>query len=133
MSSVIKKEDVMTKYNIRKIAINRIIYDSKAEARRHQELCLLEKAGKIEALHYHGVSFKLGRSDTGRVVSYTPDFTYIENGRLIAEEVKGPRVRDWAVRAVLFKEKFPEWRLKVLHNKTLLPKLAEALDTQKTC
>jgi len=118
MSSVIKKEDVMTKYNIRKIAINRIIYDSKAEARRHQELCLLEKAGKIEALHYHGVSFKLGRSDTGRAISYTPDFTYIKDGQLIAEEVKGPRVRDWAVRAALFKEKFPEWELRVNESRS---------------
>ena len=110
---------VMNKYNISKIAVSGIVYDSKAEARRHQELCLLEKAGKIEALHYHGISFKLGRSDTGRVISYTPDFTYIKDGQLIAEEVKGPRVRDWAVRAALFKEKFPEWRLKVLRVRSM--------------
>ena len=105
----------MSKYNIRKIAVNGIVYDSKAEARRHQELCLLEKAGKVKALHYHGLTFRLGRSDLGKIIRYTPDFTYIEDEQLIAEEVKGPRVRDWGVRTALFKKEFPEWKLKVLH------------------
>lgn len=106
----------MSKYNISKVAVAGIVYDSKAEARRHQELCLLEKAGKIGALHYHAISFKLGRSDKGRMIIYTPDFTYIEDERLVAEEVKGPRVRDWPARAALFKEKFPEWKLRVIEG-----------------
>ena len=103
-----------TKYNISKIAVGGIVYDSKAEAGRRQDLLLMEKAGKIEALHYHGLRFALGRSDKGRIITYTPDFTYIENERLIAEEVKGVRVRDWPVRAALFKEQFPEWTLRVI-------------------
>jgi len=101
------------KYGIRKVAVKGIVYDSKAEANRHQELMLSEKAGKIEALRYHALRFALGRSDKRRLITYTPDFTYIQDGRLVAEEVKGPRVRDWPVRVVLFKEKFPEWELRV--------------------
>lgn len=101
----------MNKYHVSKIAAAGIIYDSKAEANRHLELLLLEKAGQIEALHYHALRFALGKSDKGRMISYTPDFTYIQDGVLTVEEIKGVRVRDWPVRAALFKEKFPEWKL----------------------
>lgn len=102
-----------TKYNVMKIAIRGIVYDSKAEGQRHRDLSLMEKAGKIEALHYHGLRFHLGWSDKRRLITYIPDFTYLEDGVLIAEEVKGVRVRDWPVRAALFKEQFPEWELRV--------------------
>ena len=71
----------------------------------------MEKARVISALHYHGITFHLGRSDKNRPITYRPDFTYIEDGRLVVEEVKGVRVRDFPVRMALFKEKFPEWRL----------------------
>jgi len=102
------------KYHISKITTNGITYDSKAEAKRHRDLILLEKAGKIEALHYHALRFALGKSDKNRLISYTPDFTYIEDGILIANEIKGYRVRDWAVRAAMFKNQFPEWDLQVM-------------------
>jgi len=102
------------KYHISKITTNGITYDSKAEAKRHQDLILLERAGKIEALHYHALRFALGKSDKNRLISYTPDFTYIEDGILVANEIKGYRVRDWAVRAAMFKNQFPEWDLQVM-------------------
>lgn len=102
-----------SKYNVSKIAIEGIVYDSHAEANRHRDLLLLEKAGNIEALHYHGIRFSLGKSDKGRLISYTPDFVYIEDGKLIAEEIKGYRVRDFPVRAAVFKGKFPEYELRV--------------------
>lgn len=104
-----------SKYNVSKIAIEGIVYDSHAEANRHQNLLLLEKAGNIEALHYHGIRFSLGKSDKGRLISYIPDFVYIEDGKLIAEEIKGPVIRDFPVRSALFKDKFPEWFLRVIY------------------
>jgi len=104
----------MSKYRIRKVARGGTVFDSKAESERYLELSLMEKAGVIEALHYHGIRFHLGVSDKGKAITYIPDFTYIEDGRLIAEEVKGVRVRDWPVRAALFKDKFPEWELRVI-------------------
>ena len=101
------------KYHVSRIAIDGVVYDSNAEALQHQTLKLLEKAGQIEALHYHGIRFSLGKSDKGKLISYTPDFTYIKDGRLVAHEVKGVRVRDWPVRAALFAQAYPEWRLEV--------------------
>ena len=101
------------KYHVSRVAIGGIVYDSQTEALQHQGLKLLEKAGQIEALHYHGIRFSLGKSDKGKLISYTPDFTYIKDGRLVAHEVKGVRVRDWPVRAALFTQAFPEWQLEV--------------------
>jgi len=103
------------KYHISKITTNGITYDSKAEAKRHRDLILLERAGKIEALHYHALRFSLGKSDKNRLISFTPDFTYIEDGVLVANETKGPVVRDFPVRTALFKEMFPEWELRVIY------------------
>lgn len=103
-----------SKYHVNETTLNGIKYDSKAEASRHRDLMLLERAGKIEALHYHGLRFFLGRSDKNRPITYTPDFNYIEDGILVAEEVKGYRVRDFPVRVALFKKMFPEWLLKVI-------------------
>jgi len=101
------------KYNVSALISNGHKYDSKAECVRHLMLMQLEKDGKIQALHFHEIVFMLGVSDKGRAIRYTPDFTYIEDGCLIANEVKGFRVRDWPVRAAYFKDKFPEWKLVV--------------------
>ena len=95
-------------------------FDSKMEKKRWDELLLLQNSGKIEFLRYHAIKFILGKNDKNHQVSYTPDFTYITNaGYLVAEEVKGFRVRDWPVRAALFKEKFPEWVLTIYSGKDL--------------
>jgi len=102
------------KYGVKKFPWRGITYDSKAEAARHEVLRALESRGDIVALHYHGMHFHLGKNDKGRQVIYSPDFTYIEDGMLVAEEVKGVRVRDWPVRAALFKQMFPEWELRVI-------------------
>ena len=103
------------KYHVSRVGVpGQIIYDSRAEAKRHQELLLMEKANKIQALHYHGIKFYLGKSDKNKSIWYTPDFTFIQDGQLIAEEVKGYRVRDFPVRSALFKQQFPEWKLKVI-------------------
>jgi hypothetical protein len=83
------------KYNARKITIDGIEFDSKAEVRRYQELKLLERAGEIEDLKIHP-KFRLlhGRDWNGvhyRQVDYYADFKYIdcESGKYIIEDVKG--------------------------------------------
>ncbi len=43
----------MNKYHARKVALDGYIFDSQAEARRYQELRLLEQAGEIEGLVVH--------------------------------------------------------------------------------
>ena len=72
-------------------------YDSKKEHRRATELKLLEKAGEISDLkeqvvfellpsQYREVDGK--RKCIEKVVKYIADFSYIENGEYIVEDVK---------------------------------------------
>jgi Protein of unknown function (DUF1064) len=93
-------------------------HDSRREAARCAELHLLQRAGHISALHIHPlyrfsinhVPIKMGN---GGQASYTPDFYYIENGKMIVEDVKGFIVRDFPLRAALFRALYPDVELRV--------------------
>lgn len=79
-----------SKYNARAVEADGHRFDSQMEYRRYGELRLLEQAGAITALRVHekwplvvnGVRcVKLGH--------YESDFTFVENGQLVVEDVKG--------------------------------------------
>jgi hypothetical protein len=55
--------------------------------------------------------FRLGRDDRNRPVKWLPDFTYIANGSLMVDEVKGRRFRDFGKIIALFRMKYPEWSI----------------------
>ena len=87
-----------SKYNNRKTVIDGITFDSKKEAQRWCDLLLLEKKGVICDLKRQ-VPFELqpafyhkGRKQ--RAVIYKADFTYIQNGELIIEDVKSKITRN---------------------------------------
>lgn len=92
---------------------------SKREAARCAELHLLFRAGEIDALVVEptyilapdGVPIIMGN---GHKAKYRPDFVYLEKGKLIAEDIKGVIVRDFPLRAALFRLCFPEVELRVL-------------------
>lgn len=76
-----------------------IIFDSKSEMIRYQELLTLERAGKISDLQ-HQVKYPLvvnGRPvlirsegyPNGRKCTYTADFVYMEDGKPVVEDHKG--------------------------------------------
>lgn len=66
---------------------NGVKYDSVKEANRHDELKLLEKAGKISQLKYHKV-YKFYVNGI-KICSYEADFYYIdEAGEVVVEDVK---------------------------------------------
>ena len=96
-----------SKYHSRKTERGGITFDSRREADRWQELILLQRAGKIAGLNRQ-VKFELipaqGREWKGdtaeRATYYIADFTYIEDGRLIVEDVKSKATRT------------PEYRIK---------------------
>ena len=97
-------------------------HDSKAEAARCDHLHLLQAGREIEGLTIAPV-FKFAidgewlKMANGRVAQYTPDFTYSERGKLIAEDVKasnGHISRDVPLRFALFRHLFPEWELRVV-------------------
>lgn len=50
----------------------------------------------------------------GHKAKYRPDFVYREGGQLVAEDVKGMIVRDFPLRAALFRLCFPEIELRII-------------------
>lgn len=101
------------KYKNKKIMVNGIQFDSKKEAKRYQELKLMEDAGMISRLERQVEyvlipeqrefnareiytkgpkkgSFKPGKLLERKLV-YVADFVYMMNGKVIVEDVKGYR------------------------------------------
>jgi hypothetical protein len=91
----------VSKYGARKVAIDGIVFDSKAEARRWGELKTLEKAGVIADLRRQ-VQYEIIPKQKGeRRAVYTADFVYREGGQEVVEDVKGVRTRDYILRRKL--------------------------------
>lgn len=82
-----------SKYKNKKVSYNGETYDSVKEYRRHDELKLLQRAGKISGLERQ-VKFelipsqKLGGKVVERACSYIADFVYLKDGETIVEDVK---------------------------------------------
>ena len=98
------------------------IQDSKKEAKRCNELVILEKAGVIQNLRQQ-VKFVLipaqreptnevykkgarkGQPKEGKVIeqecSYYADFTYLEHNKLVVEDTKGMRTADYKIKRKL--------------------------------
>ena len=96
------------KYNAKKVSVDGIEFDSKKEARRYQELLLLQKAGEIYMLErqkvYELIPAQREPDTVGkrggvikgklieRAVEYVADFVYTDkNGKTVVEDVKGFR------------------------------------------
>lgn len=98
------------KYNNKKTSVNGISFDSQKEARRYQELVMLERSGLIKNLERQvkyilipaqyetverygkkGQKLKDGQKLLEREVAYVADFVYEENGETIVEDIKGYR------------------------------------------
>ncbi len=94
----------MNKYHNKKVEVDGYKFDSRKEARRYRELKLLEHAGVISN-HQLQVPFVLFKhSEYGRVVKYIADFTYIEDGKQIVEDVKGFRTDVYKLKKRLMAE-----------------------------
>ena len=111
----------MNKYGNRKVVVDGVTFDSKREAKRYQELKLLEKCGAIRDLQRQ-VTFELipaqreestrvytkgrkkGQPIEGKIiekaVTYKADFTYIDaaTGKMVVEDSKGMRTRDYILK-----------------------------------
>lgn len=97
----------MSKYKSRKVTVDGVTFDSKKEYRRYSELSLLEKAGIIHSLKRQ-VRFELLPSQRGkdgkvaeRAVTYIADFVYFEGDKLIVEDTKGFRTKDYIIKRKL--------------------------------
>lgn len=101
----------MNKYGAKKTACNNgHMHASAKEARRCNDLHLLQRAGQISELQIepqfwfaiNGVQVK---HDNGRRVGYRPDSSYVENGALVVEDVKSSATKTeaYALRKAIFR------------------------------
>ena len=107
----------MNKHKNIKTTIDGITFDSKKEAKRYQELKLLEKAGEIQGLELqkkyvlipsqyeswerfgkYGQRLKDGIRCIEKECAYIADFVYQENGETVVEDVKGRRLPEYIIK-----------------------------------
>ncbi len=106
-----------SKYHSKKITRNGVTFDSLKEYRRFCELSLLERAGAISELK-HQVPFELipaqyetyerygkngnrlkdGQKCVEKAITYIADFSYIEDGKRIVEDVKGIKTKEYILK-----------------------------------
>lgn len=94
------------KYHNVKTYVGKIKFDSKKEANRYLELCMLEKSGIIKNLERQKRFEIVPKTDGERAVYYIADFVYKENGKLICEDVKSDATRrdkTYIIKRKLFK------------------------------
>jgi hypothetical protein len=108
------------KYKALKCTVGNEVFDSRKEARRYQELTLLERAGHIQNLRRqvkyvlipsqyklyerYGKNCRKLRDKKElleREVSYIADFVYEINGNKIVEDTKGMKTKDYIIKRKL--------------------------------
>ena len=97
----------MQKYRNKKVVLDGFKFDSKKEAKRYRELVLLQKANIISDLTLQPKfklqdTFKNNQGETLRGINYIADFSYIQDGNKIVEDVKSP-----------ITAKNPDYRMKI--------------------
>lgn len=93
------------KFGAQRVVVDGISFDSKREARRWRQLCLLREAGEIRELERQVVLELEGRDGplltrTGKTMRITVDFRYFDValGLTVWEDAKGMATRDYEVR-----------------------------------
>lgn len=106
------------KYHNKKVNVEGIVFDSKLEAKRYQELKLLERVGDIKDLQLQP-SFDLIPSfkkngKTFRKTTYKADFSYIDTktGQMIVEDSKGFLTELYKLKKKLFEYKYSDLTIK---------------------
>lgn len=104
------------KYGNRKTNVGGIVFDSAKEAARFRELKMLERSGLISDLKIQQrfeIVPKAGGNKRARF--YIADFTYLEGGKKIIEDVKSPITRSNAVytlKKALVLWQYPEYEFR---------------------
>ena len=75
------------RYYAKKTRVDGYLFDSKMEARRYEQLKLLERAKTIERLAVHP-KWEINLDKTW-ICDVEMDFSYMENGKVVIEDVKG--------------------------------------------
>lgn len=99
----------MSKYGAKKVTIDGITFDSKAEGRYYEHLLKLKKTGVVEDFEMQKVFTLLDRfahPHTGRIVravTYRADFeVYYTDGRVEVVDIKGFPTPEFKIKAKMF-------------------------------
>ena len=97
-----------SKYRNQRVTVDGIQFDSKHEAKRWQELVLMEKAGVIRDLYRQvRIGIEIGGVkvvyESGRQLTYVCDFQYydVERDREVIEDAKGFATREYRIKKAL--------------------------------
>lgn len=106
------------KYGAKRTEADGLAFDSKAEASRYCELSLLEQTGAISGLALQPSfqllpSYKRGGKMV-RGITYTADFSYIENGVTVIEDVKGVETETFRLKWKWVQYLYPEYDWKIV-------------------
>lgn len=83
----------MNKFNAQKTVVDGITFDSRKEARRFEQLKLMERAGQITNLELQP-RFPL-KVEGQLICTYVGDFLYVERGKRVCEDTKGFKTREY--------------------------------------
>jgi hypothetical protein len=103
------------KYNAKAVVIDGIKFPSIREGKRYQDLKLMQHTGIISDLKTQPKKFLLQEGFRHKswprkipVITYTPDFSYIMDGKLIYEDCKGKRTAPYILRRKMLLKKYPD-------------------------
>ena len=91
----------MTKYGAKRTEVDGVVFPSRGEARRWQELQLLLRAGEISNLRRQ-VKYPLTVNGV-KVADYVADYVYDERGAEVVEDWKGVRTPVYKLKAKLMR------------------------------
>ena len=101
------------KYLSKKTIIDGITFDSKKESKRYIELKRRQTLGEISCLELQP-PFLLQEGFTRdkkkyRPITYIADFKYVENGKVIVEDVKGFKTPEYKIKKKLLLYKYGDF------------------------
>lgn len=102
-----------SKYHARKTEYDGIIFDSAAEAKRYLRLKVSLACGEISDLTLQPEYILLpgytnNKGEKIRPISYRGDFRYIEDGKVVVEDVKGMKTESYKIKKKIFEFQHPE-------------------------
>lgn len=86
--------------------MNNIRFCNQKEADRYRKLMFLQRMNKISDLKLHTHFILVPAQHGEKAVEYIADFTYMENDKLVIEDVKGYLSKEHIVKRKWFKDKY---------------------------
>lgn len=110
------------KFGNKKVEVDGVVFDSRAEAARYQQLKLLERCGVISELELQPVyqlqpAFRDCKGKHHRAITYRADFGYVEDGRDVAEDVKGAVTEVFKIKMKLLLHNYPDLDFRIVKVK----------------